>query len=280
MTSAKDGEEKVSASPAPYPHWFIKEVMEQPQAIGRALGFGSRLSFDTATLGGLDDKHELLKDIESMVVMGCGSSFNAAIYGTKLLKHMGVFANVSAMDGNCTDESDFRVRSDPRKKGLIVLSQSGETQDVVSVVQLAQRRNVPVISVVNDVASTIAAMTKCGVYNNAGDEIGATSTKSFTTQVVVMALVAMWFRQTKGKEMGLNSSGEVNSLAESLQRLPITFGMLMKKQSVCKKAAKKLLGKAHCFVLGKGFGEAIAMEGALKLKEVDTYTPKDTVAEP
>jgi len=268
MTSAKDGEEKVSASPAPYPHWFIKEVMEQPQAIGRALGFGSRLSFDTATLGGLDDKHELLKDIESMVVMGCGSSFNAAIYGTKLLKHMGVFANVSAMDGNCTDESDFRVRSDPRKKGLIVLSQSGETQDVVSVVQLAQRRNVPVISVVNDVASTIAAMTKCGVYNNAGDEIGATSTKSFTTQVVVMALVAMWFRQTKGKEMGLNSSGEVNSLAESLQRLPITFGMLMKTQSVCKKAAKKLLGKEHCFVLGKGFGEAIAMEGALKLKEV------------
>lgn len=264
--SAKDDEEP--ASPAPYPHWFIKEVMEQPQAIGRALGFGGRLFLSEATLGGLDAKYDQLKDIDSIAVVGCGSSYNAAIYGAKLLRNMGVFSNVSPMDANSAEESDFRVRSDPGKKGLIVLSQSGETSDDVNVVQLAQRRNIPVVSIVNGVGSTIANMTKCGVYNNAGEEIAAPSTKSFTTQVVCLALVAMWFRQTKGKEMGLKLSNEQDSLAEALQRLPITFGMLMKTQSECKKAAKKLLGKEHCFVLGKGFGEPIAMEGAQKLKEV------------
>mmetsp|Transcript_8901 Transcript_8901/g.19985 ORF Transcript_8901/g.19985 Transcript_8901/m.19985 type:complete len:717 (-) Transcript_8901:106-2256(-) len=263
--SAKEDEH--AASPAPYPHWFIKEVMEQPQAIGRALGFGGRLFLNTATLGGLDANYDQLKDIDSIAVVGCGSSFNAATYGAKLLRHMGVFANVSVMDANAAEESDFRARSDPEKKGLLILSQSGETTDDVSVVKLAQRRNIPVVSIVNGVGSTIANMTKCGVYNNAGEEFAAPSTKSFTTQVVCLALVAMWFRQTKAKEMGLKLSN-ADTLAESLQRLPITFGMLMKTQSACKKVAKKLLNKEHCFVLGKGFGEPIAMEGALKLKEV------------
>eukprot|EP00581_Thalassiosira_minuscula_P019338 CAMPEP_0183714274 /NCGR_PEP_ID=MMETSP0737-20130205/8851_1 /TAXON_ID=385413 /ORGANISM="Thalassiosira miniscula, Strain CCMP1093" /LENGTH=733 /DNA_ID=CAMNT_0025943181 /DNA_START=54 /DNA_END=2255 /DNA_ORIENTATION=+ len=265
---AKEVEEV--ASPAPYPHWFIKEVMEQPQAIGRALGFGSRLFLDTATLGGLDEKYENLRHIESISVVGVGSSFNAANYGTKLLRHAGALTNVTAMDANSTDESDFRVSSsDPRKQGLVILSQSGETKDDIDVVQLAQRRNIPVISIVNTVGSTIANMTKCGVYTNAGQENAISSTKSFTTQIVCMALVSMWFRQMKANEQGLKvSTNEQTILAEALQRLPIAFGMLMRTQSVCKKAAKKLLSKEHCFVLGKGFGEPIAMEGALKLKEV------------
>jgi glutamine---fructose-6-phosphate transaminase (isomerizing) len=166
------------------------------------------------------------------------------------------------------EESDFRVHSSANKSGLLVLSQSGETKEIEKVVQLAQRRQVPVISVVNGVASTIANMTKMGVYQNAGPENSATSTKSFTTQVVALALIAMWFRQTKAKEMGWKLSNEQVALAESLQRLPISFGTLMRTQAECKRVAKKLLTKEHCFVLGKGFGEPIAMEGALKLKEV------------
>ena len=166
------------------------------------------------------------------------------------------------------EESDFRVHSSANKSGLLVLSQSGETKEIEKVVQLAQRRQVPVISVVNGVASTIANMTKMGVYQNAGPENSATSTKSFTTQVVALALIAMWFRQTKAKEMGWKLSNEQVALAEALQRLPISFGTLMRTQAECKRVAKKLLTKEHCFVLGKGFGEPIAMEGALKLKEV------------
>jgi glucosamine--fructose-6-phosphate aminotransferase (isomerizing) len=266
ISSEKDDDEV--ASPAPYPHWFIKEVMEQPQAIGNALCFGGRLFLDHATLGGLDNNYEQLKDIESLSVVGCGSSFNAAVYGTKLLKHAGVFTSVTAMDANTTDDADFRVLSNPKKSGLIVISQSGETKEIIDVTQLALQRNVPVVSIVNGVGSTVANMSKCGVYTNAGQENAAPSTKTFTTEVVCLALVAMWFRQAKATLMGLKMSNEQKELAESLQRLPITFGMLMRTQSVCKKAAKKLLNKEHCFVLGKGFGEPIAMEGALKLKEV------------
>lgn len=262
-------EDDESNSPAPYPHWFIKEVMEQPQSIGRALGFGGRLYQNKATLGGLEEKIDQLKNIDHLSVVGCGSSFNAATYGTKLLRHMGVFANVNAMDANSTEDSDFRIpSSDSSKSGLIVISQSGETKELVDVVQSAQRRDVPVVSLVNVVGSTIANLTKCGVYTFAGQENAVASTKSFTTQVVCMALVALWFRQTKAKEMGLPTSNEQIALGEALMRLPITFGMLMRTQAACKKAAKKIVNKEHCFVLGKGYGEPIAMEGALKLKEV------------
>jgi len=258
------------ASPAPYPHWFIKEIMEQPQAIGRALGFGGRLFLDKATLGGLDDNYDKLKGIENLAVVGCGSSLNAANYGVKLMRHAGVFANVSAMDANSTDDSDFRLyNKNPKSSGCFVLSNSGETKDVVDFVQMAQQREVPVVSVVNGVGSSIANMTKCGIYTHAGPELASTSTKVFTSQVVCMALASLWFRQTAAKERGLGLSNEyVRALADSLQRLPIAFGMLMRTQNTCRKAAKKLLSKEHCFVLGKGFGEPIAMEGALKLKEV------------
>mmetsp|Transcript_30487 Transcript_30487/g.61183 ORF Transcript_30487/g.61183 Transcript_30487/m.61183 type:complete len:705 (-) Transcript_30487:1543-3657(-) len=265
MIEATDDEESVPVSPAPYPHWFIKEVMEQPQAIGRALCFGGRLSLDTAALGGLQDHVDKLKDISSILMVGVGSSYNAASYGAKLFKHAGVFANVSAMDANAAEDSDFKqFQMKSPKSGLVVLSQSGETQEVINTVQLAQRNMVPVMSVVNEVGSTVANMTKCGVYTNAGPENSFLSTKSFTSQVVCLALMSMWFRQTKSDE----TVRQDQSLAESLQRLPISFGMLMRTQGVCKKAAKKLLSKEHCFVLGKGFGEPIAMEGALKLKEI------------
>jgi glucosamine--fructose-6-phosphate aminotransferase (isomerizing) len=270
QVTAEDEEEGALASPAPYPHWFIKEVMEQPQAIGRALCFGGRLYLDLATLGGLEANYENLKDIDSLTVVGCGSSFNAATYGTKLLRHTGVFTNVMAMDANSAEVSDYRGRPNPKKSGLLALSQSGETIDVIESIQLAQRRGIPVMSIVNEVGSTIANMTKCGVYTNSGRENATSSTKTFTAEVVSLALVSMWFHQMKSKEKGgkVLTSNEHRALAEALQRLPITFGMLMRTQSDCKKAAKKLLSKEHCFVLGKGFGEPIAMEGALKLKEV------------
>lgn len=268
-TEVKDDDDERMKSPAPYPHWFIKEVMEQPQAIGRALGYGGRLFLDTAILGGLQNEYQKLKNIDNLVVVGSGSSFNAACYGTKLLRHMGVFTNVAALDADTTEECDFPRKADPTCSGLLVISQSGETQEVVDVVRLAQGRGVPVVSIVNIVGSTIANLTKCGVYTFAGPENSVSSTKSFTTQVVCIALVAIWFRQMKANILGLSTStNEQQALAEALQRLPITFGMLMRTQSACKVAAKKLVGKEHCFVLGKGFAEPIAMEGALKLKEV------------
>ena len=227
--------------------------MEQPQAIGRALGFGSRLYMDTATLGGLTDQLDNLKKVENISVVGCGSSVNAATYGAKLLKHSGVFTTVGSMDANSTSVSDFRVSKDPEEQALVLISQSGDTKEIVDLVQAANRKGVPLVGITNTVGSTLSDHTKCGVYTNAGEEYSAASTKSFTTQVVCLALVSMWFHQAKAKDKNLKLlSNEQKRLAEALQRLPITFGMLMRTQGVCKKAAKKLLNKDHCFVLGKG----------------------------
>jgi glucosamine--fructose-6-phosphate aminotransferase (isomerizing) len=226
--------------------------MEQPQAIGRALGFGGRLSFDTATLGGLDEKIDLLKNIDAISIIGCGSSLNAANYGTKLMRHTGAFTSVSSMDVNSTDDSDFRYSSEPKKQGMIVVSQSGETREIIDAIQLANRKGLPVIGVVNGVGSSAASLSTCGTYTFAGEEKAEVSTKSFTNEVVCLALISLWFRQVKAKEHGLKLPPQTDSLAEALQRLPITFGMLMRTQNVCKKAAKKLATKEHCFVLGKG----------------------------
>ncbi|KAL3798593.1 hypothetical protein ACHAWO_014002 [Cyclotella atomus] len=264
----KPDEEEEVASPSPYPHWYIKEVMEQPQAIGRALGFGGRLSFDTATLGGLDEQYDKLKDIDSISLVGCGSSYNAALYGAKLLRHTGAFTAVSAMDANSADEYDFRFLGDPSQQGIIFISQSGETREMIDCMHQAVKRNFPTIGVVNSVGSTIADMVSCGTYTFAGDEKAAPSTKSFTNEVICLALISLWFRQVKAKEHGMKLPPQADSLGEALQRMPITFGMALRTQSACKKAAKKLAGKEHCFVLGKGFGEPIAMEGALKFKEI------------
>jgi len=175
------------------------------------------------------------------------------------------------MDADSSSESNFRVISNPEKRGMIIASQSGETKEIVELAQMAKRRGLPLIGIVNTIGSTVAAhLTDCGLFTCAGEEYSAASTKVFTAQVVCMALMAMWFRQTKAtneKDMKI-ANNDQKTLAEALQRLPITFGMLMRTQSACKKAAKKLLTKDHCFVLGKGFGEPIAMEGALKLKEL------------
>ena len=125
------------------------------------------------------------------------------------------------------------------------------------------------MSVVNAVGSLIARTTKLGVYCNAGRENAVASTKAFTTQVTVLALIALWFRELKDRVNGITEhSVEAQLLKESLMRLPICCGMALKNREQCKEVAERLNGKEHCFILGKGYGEAVAYEGALKIKEM------------
>ena len=136
------------------------------------------------------------------------------------------------------------------------------------VVNASQEMGVTCMSVVNAVGSQIARTTGLGVYLNAGRENAVASTKAFSTQVTVMALVAMWFRQTRDAVEGKSDQdGAYKVLRESLMRLPISFGMALKTRDQCKDIAKSLQGKEHMFVLGKGFAEPVAYEGALKIKE-------------
>lgn len=261
-----------------------------------------------------------MSSIRNLILAGCGTSLNASLYGAKLMREYDAFETATAMDAAEIREHDF-----PRKGGgVLAVSQSGETKDVHRALVAAIKEGLPCLSVVNAVGSLIARTTQVGVYCHAGRENAVASTKAFTTQVTVLALVACWFRQLRdslkeeaeslaaktsgsvGDEMG--SSGMVDgrvgfgdlsgsnagsgmmrrmpllkrknvspsvspgrestdALMEALQRLPISFGMANRLRPKCAALARKLKNKNHLFILGKGYAEPIAYEGALKIKE-------------
>ena len=225
---------------------------------------------DKITLGGLEKKADKLAGVDFLTLCACGTSLNASRYAEKLMKHLGSFDVVHSIDAAEVEPSDFpHDPSAAAKSAFLVVSQSGETKDVARVVNAAQEKDVTVLSVINSVGSLIARMTKLGVYCNAGRENAVASTKAFTTQVTVLSLIALWFRELKDRVSGTTvASAEGNNLRESLMRLPICFGMALKTRDQCKRIAERLNGKEHCFVLGKGYGEPVAMEGALKIKEM------------
>lgn len=258
-------ENDVLLTPAPYPHFTIKECIEQPEAIARALGHGARMNGNRIVLGGLDTNIGMLAEIKNMIITGCGTSKQAAELGARIMRDLACFDTVQVLDAAELDRSTLPLKNG----GLLAVSQSGETKDVFRAVTLAQNEaGIPVLSVVNSVGSLIARSTGMGVYLNAGREHAVASTKAFSTQVTVLALIALWFRQTREDKEGLPESKKKKALLEALQRLPISFGMGLRSRGRCKEIAKELKDKETMFVLGKGYSEPIAMEGALKIKEM------------
>jgi glucosamine--fructose-6-phosphate aminotransferase (isomerizing) len=255
---------EVQVSPDPYPHFTLKECMEQPGAIARALSYGARLENNKVVLGGLDANHDKLMEIKNMMLTGCGTSKNAADFGAKIMRDLECFHSVSVIDSAEVRRADVPKRGG----GLLAVSQSGETKDVHRAVKIGEEIGVPCISVVNVVGSLIARTTGLGVYLNAGRENAVASTKAFTTQVTVLALISLWFRQQREEKEGLPESPLKKEMLDSLQRLPISFGMAMRLRDQCRRVAQKLQDKNNLFVLGKGYAEPIAHEGALKIKEM------------
>lgn len=277
-------------TPDPYPHFTIKECLEQPEAIARALSYGARLNGKTVVLGGLDKNRDKMAGIQNMLITACGTSKHSGEYAAKIMRDLDCFDTVSVLDAAEVKFSSylylkstsclllsfcfsfaFQVRRTdiPRSHGgLLAISQSGETKDVQRAVKIGEERDVPCISVVNVVGSLIARTTGLGVYLNAGREHAVASTKAFSSQVTVLTLIALWFRQTREEREKLPESTLRRELLEALQRLPISFGMGLQSREKCKAVAKELLAKNNLFVLGKGYGEPIAMEGALKIKEM------------
>ncbi|CAM9615768.1 unnamed protein product, partial [Hapterophycus canaliculatus] len=165
------------------------------------------------------------------------------------------------------DAGELRLTDIPRRSGgFLAVSQSGETRDLIKALKHAELAGVARMSVVNAVGSAIARETKLGVYLNAGRETAVASTKAFTTQVTVLGLIALWFRQVREAELASGESvdnvglPDKSKLFEALQRLPISFGMAMRVRQQCKAVAEKLVDKKHIFVLGKGYGEPVAYE--------------------
>lgn len=258
--------EKILLDPAPYPHWTIRECLQQPETIARALAFGGRMADDRVVLGGPDRNVDRLKHVKHMVLAACGTSLYASEYGARLMRNLESLDSAVALDAGELCKFDL-----PRKNGaMLVVSQSGETRDVLKALKHAEGNGVPVLSVVNVVGSAIARETKLGIYLNAGREQAVASTKSFSSQVTVLSLLALWFRQLRDAERDEDDLPMPDKfpLIEALQRLPICFGMAQRVRPRCKKVAESLKNSTQCFVLGMGYGYPVAMEGSLKLKEL------------
>ncbi|KAM9957845.1 hypothetical protein ACTFIW_012817 [Dictyostelium discoideum] len=254
--------ETIALSPEPYPHWTIKEIMEQPMSISRALNYGGRISDESRVkLGGLEDAKDLLLPIKNLIITGCGTSFFAAQFGARIMRYLGAFDTVQVFDA----AEIIRDTLPHNHAGVLMISQSGETKDVARILTLAEESGIPRFSIVNAVGSLIARSSICGVYLNAGREHAVASTKAFSSQVTVLSLVANWFAQHRGIE-----EGKRRQLIDSLHRLPTNLGMALRVREQCKAIAQKIYKKNSIFVLGKGFAEPIAFEGALKIKEI-TY---------
>lgn len=254
--------ETIELSPTPFEHWTIKEIVEQPEALERTLNYGGRLATDfDVKLGGLERNKDTLLDIKHLVIAACGTSYHAGLYGALALRALKAFETVQVVDASEITRHHFPKDG----AGLLVISQSGETKDTHRAVVLAQDMNVPTFSVVNAVGSLIARTTKCGVYLNAGREHAVASTKAFSTQVVALELIAAWFSMNRNTE-----SDRRRRIIDELRRLPTHVKTALGTREACKKIASSLLNAEHCFVLGKGPCEAIAREGALKIKEI-TY---------
>lgn len=247
-------------TPEPYIHWTLKEIMEQPECILRAIGNGGRILNDSCVkLGGLDNNIDELSKLDDIIILGCGTSYHAGMLGLHYFKDLCDFNTVQLFDG-----AEFTERDIPKynRTGLIFISQSGETRDLYKCIKIGKDNNLIEIGVINVVDSLIARETNCGVYLNAGREVGVASTKAFISQSTVLALIAIWFSQIKG----INEQKRMQYIND-LRKLHIQIQNILDNNNY-DEIINLFNDKNSCFILGKGRSEAIAYEGALKIKEI------------
>jgi len=252
--------ENIELTPSPYEYWTLKEINEQYDASLRAINFRGRLLEDSVKLGGLECYKEKLKSINNIILLGCGTSLNAGLIGSYYLKELCNFYNVCACDG-----AEFCANDIPKigKTALILLSQSGETKDLHRCIQLGKNNKCLLIGVVNVVDSMIARESDCGCYINSGREVGVASTKSFTNQLIILNMIAIYFSKIQNCNHNL-----VIKYISHLHNLP---NDIKKTINICEKNKEnfiKILNKKSLFILGKGKYQYISHEGALKIKEL------------
>jgi glucosamine--fructose-6-phosphate aminotransferase (isomerizing) len=244
-------------TPEPYAHWTMKEIHEQPETVVNVIG--NRIVDNKVVLNGLDTYHEV-NNVDNLILLGCGSSYFSGEYGVHFFKDLCNFNTVQVFDG-----AEFQEQDIPRygTTAFILISQSGETKDLHRCIEIGRKHECLLIGVVNVVDSLIAREVDCGCYLNAGREVSVASTKSYTAQVILLSMMAVWFSQhhniyPEKRERYMND----------LKRLhyDIQTALSIKVDNLLPVFSKS----DHCFVLGKGKSETVAKEGALKLKEI-TY---------
>ncbi len=242
-----------------YPHYMLKEIFEQPQTVldsfrGRILPESGDVK-----LGGIQLTDRELLAIKRIVIIACGTSWHAGLVGEYLLEE---YARIPV---EVEYASEFRYRSPVIEPGTLCLtiSQSGETLDTLEAMREAKRRGAKVIGITNVVGSTIARESDCGVYIHAGPEIGVASTKAFTSQVTILILLTLLF----GRRRHLSIEIGKRTL-EELQRIPDKIQQVLDQSDAIRAIAEVYAQHTNCLYLGRGVNFPIALDGALKLKEI------------
>tara|TARA_B100001093_G_scaffold483351_1_gene515781 strand:+ start:6749 stop:8584 length:1836 start_codon:yes stop_codon:yes gene_type:complete len=256
----------IITKPDPFKHWTIKEIYEQSKCISYSFNNGARILNNEIVLSGLNQLKEITDSInfDHLIILGCGTSYHAAMlckyyFNNVVLKN---FITIQSFDASEFDEQDIPISG---KILSIVCSQSGETRDLIKAIDICKNKGSIIIGVVNVVDSLISRMVDCGVYINAGDEIAVASTKSFTSMLVVLSLIAMWFNQKYRNIYIINS----------LRELPLNIEKLLENNEFknnCERIVEFINTNdiSNIFILGKNKLFPIALEIALKIKEI-TY---------
>jgi glucosamine--fructose-6-phosphate aminotransferase (isomerizing) len=242
-----------------YPHFMLKEISEQPDSIAATLR--GRLLFEEggARLNGLNlPPHEADK-IRRIVILGCGTSWHAGLVGRHIIEEL------AAVPVEVEYASEYRYRTQIAVPGTlaVAISQSGETADTLEAMRVARATGARLIGIVNVVGSTIARESDGGIYLHAGPEIGVASTKAFTSQIAALILLGLHLGRRRG--LSLNQGRE---LVHQLARLPELVSSVLELEPVVEEIARAYAAERNFLYLGRGVNFPVALEGALKLKEI------------
>jgi glucosamine--fructose-6-phosphate aminotransferase (isomerizing) len=241
-----------------YPHYMLKEIFEQPRTVRDAMRGRLAPEEATAKLGGLDMSNAELRDVDRIVISGCGTALHAGMVGEYMIE------SLAHIPVECEFASELRYRNLPLPKDTLVfvISQSGETADTLAAMRECQRKGHRTLGICNNVGSTIARESDGGVYMHAGPEIGVAATKSFTSQIVVEALIALLL----GRITHLSHSEGLKIIRE-LEALPEKVARTLELNDQVARIAKKYAQSKVMLFMGRQYNYPVALEGALKLKE-------------
>jgi len=243
-----------------YEYFMLKEIYEQPNTIEETFRGRLKSDYSEIVLGGLLNVFPKLEEAERIIIIGCGTSWHAALIAEYMIEE---YARVSV---EVEYASEFRYRKPiiSSKDVVILISQSGETADTLAALHLAKDNGATVIGICNVVGSTLARETDAGVYTHAGVEIGVASTKAFTAQVTVLTMIALKLAKRKNTI----STEEYQSLVKELSEIPEKGRIILESNDKIKLIAEKYFEAVNALYLGRGYLFPVALEGALKLKEI------------
>ncbi len=243
-----------------FDHFMLKEIYEQPRSIGDCMRGRLNTEQGIVSLGGILDYVERIKNAERIIIIACGTSWHAGLVGEYL------FEELARIPVEVEYASEFRYRNPVIRENdvVIAISQSGETADTLAAIELAKSKGATIIGICNVVGSSIPRTTHAGTYTHAGPEIGVASTKAFTAQVTILTLMALMIADKKGSI----SKSRYHQIINELEVIPSKVERTLKVNDEIIRIAKLFKDSRNFLYLGRGLNFPVALEGALKLKEI------------